>query len=605
MLRHTGLVELIRTPWRSYDTVRDFHLGQLSGAISSDGILVGAVYCEYRLNASFSNLTKTLVDAVLSAEDKRFFAHRGVDWIAVLRAAAKNVIAGRILQGGSTITQQLVRNVILRDSRRTFSRKALETFIALLVDHRFPKERILETYLNAAYFGHGIYGIRLASLYYLGKEVEDLTVGDSAYLAGMLKGPRHYCRCCNPIRASQRARYVLNRMTRNGYRLDKTDIKNPTRHFRRRKGLDSFCASTTPYFLDYVRQWLLQCSGGHFPHKSLIVRTSLSAGRQDVLEKVCRDVAQEGFAGKLACIVQDSATGFIRALAGGSDYRKQPFNVAINGRVQPGSTVKPFVLAAALENGFAVDKRYRSEPLEVVLPNQQVWNVRNYQKVYRGEISLAEALIYSDNSVFAQLILELGVRPVSRLLSKIGFETRQISPAAAIGAITEGVSPLQICSSYSTLSSGGVFINTSPVICLHKESGEMLFANTPLVRPAMRPGTAETIRSILRAVVTRGTGFLSLNSPEDEIKAKTGTTDEGSWYVSFDPSFRVLTWVESTEDDRAKDYPEKAVTARTLAQRIWNLLKSGSYGSPSLYGVFRGSDRLLVRDLLWVEEQFP
>jgi membrane peptidoglycan carboxypeptidase len=596
----------MESSWQAHNDDLNLNLPQISAAMSADGLVLGSVACENRMNVTFEDISGNLLAAVLSAEDKRFFSHKGIDWIAMLRALAKNIRSLRVVQGGSTITQQLVRNVIIRDASRTIARKVIEAYLARILERRLTKKQILECYLNAVYFGHGIYGVRLASLFYLSKEPEDLTIQDSAYLAGMLKGPSRFCQCCNPIRASNRTAFVQVRMAKNKFRFNQMVRPRMARRWRQRKTFLSTCPSTTPYFLDYVKQSMLHACGLHFPSKRLIVRTTLSTHCQEILEKVCRDIKQEGFGGKLACVVQDSSTGMVRALAGGTDYRHHPFNVATNGRVQPGSTIKPFVLAAAMESGIMPDKRYRSEPLEVNLPNNQTWNVRNYQTVYRGEISLAEALIHSDNSVFAQLILELGIETLSRLLTKVGFETKRISPAAAIGAITGGVSPLQICSSYSAFSTGGVFLNSSAIACVHNESGDLLLTNPETLRPALHPRTAQVIRAILREVVVRGTGSLALGHEGDRIQAKTGTTDEGSWYMSFDPAFRVLTWVESTEeqDEKIRDYPEKAVTARTLAQRIWALLKSASYGSPSLYGIFRGSARLSVRDLLWVEEQF-
>ena len=520
----------------------------------------------------------------------------------MMRAGLKNLLARKIIQGGSTITQQLVRNAILGDNSRTVTRKLIEACLALLLERRLTKEGILEAYLNVAPFGHGIYGIKLASLYYFSKDIKDLTAEDSAYLAGMLKGPRHFCFCCNPTRASRRAKYVLDRMSRNGYVHRKETQIIPRKRFRPRHGVQSLCPLTTPYFTDYVRQWLHRCCSESFPKDKLIVRTGLNVGCQEVLEKVCRDAKHEGFDGRLACIIQDAKTGLVRAISGGIDYGIQPFNVAVNGKVQPASTLKPFVLAAALQTGIAADKCYTSRPLEVLLPNKQVWNVRNYQKVYRGEISLAEALIFSDNSVFAQLILELGVEPVSRLFRKLGLESSHLSPAAAIGAISGGVSPMQICSSYSAFSNGGLFLTPSPVVCVHKESGETLLSQPTTFQPAIHPEIARTIQKILRDVVLRGTGFMSIDG--QNIHAKTGTTNEGSWYMSFDPSFRVLTWVESTEDERASEYPEKAVTARNLAQRIWALLRSASFGSAQMYGIFRGFNPRSVQDIIWLEEQF-
>jgi penicillin-binding protein 1A len=577
-------------------------LPQVSAAISEDGVVLGAICVENRLCIEAESIGADLRAAILSAEDKRFLSHTGVDWIAVARACWKNIKARRVAQGGSTITQQLVRNAILHNIRKTVSRKFLEICFALALEKKLTKQQILAGYLNAAYFGHGIYGVKLAALYYLSKEVDELTVNDCAYLAGLLRGPSRYCRCCNNERSARRTKYVLNRMVHNGYPVRNIQRKPPAHRFRRRRTVESMCPSTVPYFLDFVRQRLLQCTPEHFPCRSLIVRTSLNFRCQEVLEKVCRDVEQEGFTGRLACIVQDANSGLVRALAGGYNFSQQPFNVAVNGSVQPGSTFKPFVLAAAMKAGISPEKRYLSQPLELQLPDNQIWRVGNFQRFYRGEITLAEALVFSDNSVFAQLMVELGVDSFAGLLRRVGLDAGPVSPAAAIGAVTRGVSPLQVCSSYSLFSTEGLFMPSSPILSVQSESGDVLLRHVQAFQPVLNPSMVKTINQMLRQVVLRGTGALSIEN--NDIHAKTGTTHDGAWYASFDPASRVLTWVERTDDDRVINYPEKGTTARNLAERIWSLLRRGSYASTQLYGVFRGADHLNVRDLLWMEEQF-
>lgn len=575
---------------------------QLSAALAADGTVLGSVYTEKRLSIPYSSISREVIAAVLSAEDKRFFSHNGVDWIAILRAAWRNVRARRIVQGGSTITQQLVRNIVLRDNKRSISRKIRESYMALLIERQLGKRQILEAYLNAVYFGHGLYGIRMAALHYLAREPWEIDSEDAALLAGMLKGPGRYCRCCNPAIGRARTQWVLGRMASNGFPIRRRLLGTSTRRIVRRRTLDTVFPATVPYFLGYVKQWLLGSYKSHFPGRSLIVRTSLDAGLQGVLEKICRDIHIEGFGGRIACVIQDATNGFVRALAGGVDFQIHPFNVAVNGTLQPGSTIKPFVLAAALELGISLEKTYVSHPLEIRLPHSRVWHVRNYQGVYRGEITLEEALVHSDNSVFAQLILEIGVDHLAALLARLGLEAGPVTLAAGIGSLARGVSPLKIVSSYSVFSTEGFFHPPTPMISLETEWGEKIAKNDEGPVLVFSSSTAGSIRRILRDVVVRGTGALSQG--DNAIHAKTGTTDDGSWYVSFDSAFRVLTWVEFAQRDQPRDYEEKGVTAKSLAERIWNLLQSGSYCSTQIYGMFRGVDRLSVRDLLWLEEEF-
>ena len=421
-------------------------LPQISVALAADATVLGAVFTEKRMSIPYALLTPEVISAVLSAEDKRFFSHHGVDCIAILRAAWRNVRAKRIVQGGSTITQQLVRNIVLRDNKRSISRKIREVYWALLIERQLSKRQILERYLNAVYFGHGLYGIRMAALHYLAKEPWEIDCEDAALLAGMLKGPNRYCRCCNPAIGQARTQWVLGRMGNNGFPIRHRSLAASRRRIVRRRTMDTVFPATVPYFMDYVKQCLLGSYKSHFPVRSLIVKTSLDVSLQGILERICRDIQKEGFSGRVACVIQDASNGFVRALAGGVDFKIHPFNVAVNGTLQPGSTIKPFVLAAALERGISLKKTYVSHPLEIKLPHNHVWYVRNYQGVYRGEITLEEALVHSDNSVFAQLVLELGVDHLSALLTKLGLKAGPVTPAAGIGSLSRGVSPLKIAS---------------------------------------------------------------------------------------------------------------------------------------------------------------
>lgn len=544
-------------------------LPQLSVALSADRIVLGAVYVEHRINASYLAFGARLLRAVIAAEDKRFFVHCGIDPLAMMRAAWKNVRRGRIVQGGSTITQQLVRNVILRDTRRTFSRKLLEILSALRLEKCVSKPEILEAYLNSAYFGHGMFGVRLASLEIFNKEPIELTDQESAHLAGLLRAPARYCYCCNPASAALRTQRVLGRVARARYLPAVPSTSFPARRWRRRKELTTACPATLPYFLDYVRQWLLSNCRSHFPSRRLIVRTSLSPECQLALEESVAEFRRLGFTGRLLSVIQDAGTGLVRGLAGGSDHAQQPFNAAINGRLQPGSIVKPLILAAAVEAGIALDKTYVSRPLEISLGDGRIWNVHNFQDTYRGSITVAEALVHSDNTVFAQLVLDVGLDRLSIFLKRLGYRAG-VTPAIATGAVRIPMSPLEMCASYSLFSSGGFLYASSPVTSVSTEEGAEVHEYRPAVpKPVLDPWIAESIRPLLHDVATRGTG--TIPSGLADLHAKTGTTDTGFWYMSFDPSYRVLAWVEKEPSVPTETYVDKGITAKALADRIWKL----------------------------------
>lgn len=573
---------------------------QMSAAITADGILVGAIATEHRLSVSYDSLAPSLIAAVLSAEDKRFFRHRGIDWLALLRASFRNMRAGTIVQGGSTITQQLARNAVLKDTRRTLKRKALEAAIAKILEGIFSKDEILEAYLNACYFGHGVFGVRLAALSSFGKEPSDLDTEEAAYLAGLLRGPARYCSCCRPESARSRTRHVLALMAKNktpsSYRRS-----GPVRRFERRSTLVDKCPWTAQYFLDCVKQWLLTHCGTLFPAKPLIVTTTLDITAQLAVESACQEAWRRGYRGRLACVVQNSCSGAILGLAGGVRYSEQPFNCAINARLQPGSLIKPFILAAAIEAGISPERVYRSAPLVIEQPNGTPWNVRNFGDIYRGPISLSEALIYSDNSVYVQLTLDLGLRPISDVLRRVDVSTARLTPAIATGSLAPGLAPLRLCTSYCAFASRGFISPATPVMSVATETGEFLYRHQHTPFAALSPTAADLVSSVLREVPIRGTG--RFDPPLSDLHAKTGTTDTGAWYASYDQSFQVLTWVDTASSPPPASWG-KAVTAGLLAERIWRLLRESDIPSAKLFGAFRGVDRLNVRDLLWVNKQF-
>jgi len=581
------------------------NLPQLSAAVTAQGDILGELYIERRLCVSHGSVAPSLIAAVLRAEDKRFFQHHGIDWIAVSRATWRNLRSRALVQGGSTITQQLARSVILRDRRKTLRRKIAEAIVAATIDRAASKLDILESYLNASYFGHGVFGVRLAALTTFGKEPSSLNVHESAYLAGLLQAPQRHCLCCNPVSAISRTRKVLalmgrkNNLTPNA--TEPISAPKPSARFTRRRSFAEAYPSTAPYFLDWVKQWLLQNVGGHFPARRLIVTTTLTPSAQTAVELACDEVWQRGFRGRLACIVQASGSGAVLAVAGGPRHSEMPFNCVTHARLQPGSLIKPFILAAAIEAGIQPERLFNSAPLEITQANGVIWRVRNFAEVYRGSITLSEALVHSDNSVYVQLALELGMRPLSHILRRVGLNPPHLTPAIATGAIAPGLSPLTLADAYGVFTSGGLLYTGTPVLRVMTEHGDNLLDDTSGPRFALAPHVVEKINTILRDVPLRGTG--TFNSPLPGLCAKTGTTTAGAWYASYDHSLRVLTWVDSSSPTPPRSWT-KALTAVSLAERIWGLLRRSHLDSSHLHGVMRGVGRFSVKDLLWTETHF-
>jgi membrane peptidoglycan carboxypeptidase len=579
----------------SLDSIRQ--LPQTSVLLTANNLPLAPVYEQNRYCVTLPQISDCVVRALVATEDRRFFSHNGIDLRGLCRAAYVNIRAARVLQGGSTITQQLARIAVLRRADKTLRRKLVEAWIAILIDRHFTKRQIVESYLNAAYFGHNIYGIELAARTYCGKAAAELDEKDAAYLIGLLKAPARYCRCCNEARSIDRTT-VVSRLS--GF--DDTTSIRINAHIKKRSNVADSLPLTSPYVTRYLRRWLSTNLPEKYPQERLLVRTTIDEGCQLVAETVCGTVKEQGYRRRLACVIQDSASGEIRAFCGGLDGALQQFNAAVDGALQPGSLLKPFVLLAALKAGIGLERRYESQPLRIRLDNGQIWTVGNAGNHYTGWTTIAEATVTSDNSVYAQLMRDVGEDRVRRVLTDAGINASYVTPAIATGAITPGVSPVQMCSAYSVFSTNGYFFPPSIIESIADERGTVLFTRSPSKMLVCAPDVSRLVSDVLRRVTTQGTGMLT--GQHRGLASKTGTSLSGSWFASFNSVFRVLTW---TETDLASygvhSYSGKGVSAKELADRVWHLLEQRLVSFRELFAVFSGTDKMNVRELMWVEDQ--
>jgi penicillin-binding protein 1A len=576
------------------------NLAQTSALLTSDLRLFDPIWEENRICVALKNVAPSVITALVATEDRRFFAHNGFDPRGIFRAAYANVRARRFVQGGSTVTQQLARISVLRRTDRTLTRKLVELCMALLLERQFTKERIIEAYLNAAYFGHNVCGIELAALTFCNKHAVHLDESESAYLVGLLKAPARYCRCCNPVRAAERTQLV-SRLA--GFQMSITCKSVAAKTLKPRPRSADLFPLTAGYLKEYLRHWLRRNLPESYPLQRLKIHTTIDLHCQSAVEVACADIRSKGYRGRLACLVQDSVSGAIRAVSGGADFKRQQFNSATNGYLQPGSLLKPFVLLAAIQKGIPVDHKFDSRPLRIRLTGGETWDVRNAGNKYRGQITIAEGLIHSDNTVYAQLLLEVGLGRTLQLLRMAGLPIKHATPALSTGAIRPGLSALQVCSAYSVFSSYGTFIPSSIVTRVVDENGTRLWTDVSTIAHVCSHYDATTVVKILKRVCQEGTGVLPL--VQDELAAKTGTSVSGSWYMSFNSTYRVLTWIESDfQQTGITQFPEKAVSAKALANRIWQLLGRSTLGFSELYSALAGVDRMSVRDLYWIEDEF-
>jgi penicillin-binding protein 1B len=506
----------------------------------------------------------SLLQAVLAAEDHRFFDHPGVDLRGLLRAAWVNLRSGRVTQGGSTITQQLVKNRLL-DPKRTFRRKIDEAWLATLIEWRYSKERILEAYLNEVYLGQrgaiAIRGVSSASRAYFHKEVHQVSVAEAALLAGMIRAPNTYSPSVNPTRARERRDLVLARMRELG-RLSTADYEAARREPINVQPVVA-TTQTAPYFADHVRQELeTRFGSGALDGRDVRVFTTLDLTLQRFAERaVERGLARleaqrprlrradEPERLQAALVVLDPVTGHIQAMVGGRRYQTSQFNRVTLGHRQPGSAFKPFVYSAALAatgagRGFTLATFLDDSPLTITLDGV-AWSPRNYEDRYLGRVTVREALQQSLNAATVRLAQDVGLPAIIERARSLGIESRlDPVPAMALGAFE--VTPLELARAYLPFFNGGQ--RTAParaVRSLQYRGGGVEGDDEPQ-KSVMSPAEAYLMTSLLEGVINAGTGASARAlGVTGAVAGKTGTTNDArdAWFVGGTPALLAAVWV--------------------------------------------------------------
>jgi penicillin-binding protein 1B len=504
-----------------------------------------------------------LINAVLAAEDHRFFEHGGLDARGLLRAAWTNLRAGRVMQGGSTITQQLVKNRLV-GARRTFFRKASEAWLATLVEWRYAKPQILEAYLNEIYLGQrngrAIRGIGAAARAYFRKEIHQVTPAEAALLAGMIRGPNSYSPAVNPERARARRDVVLTRMRELGS-LSPADWQ--TAHAEPvRVPPASATGQPAPYFTDYVRAELEQRFGERGDAASVYSTLDLVLQRQaesavvrglDRLETRLPRLRRDDPGRRLqaALVALDPASGEIRALVGGRDYTQSQYNRAALARRQPGSAFKPFVYLAALRQhgndppALTAASMVDDVPLVITVGNE-TWSPRNYQDNYEGRVTVRRALEHSLNAATVRVAESVGLPAVVDTARALGFDGELAPvPAMTLGAFE--ATPLELARAYLPLANGGLRPNGAVAVrAVRDRDGDVTPNNAAEPVQVVTAAEAYLVTSLLEGVIQSGTGAGARGvAAADAIAGKTGTTNDGrdAWFVGYTPRLLVAVWV--------------------------------------------------------------
>ncbi|HEX8744832.1 MAG TPA: transglycosylase domain-containing protein [Thermoleophilaceae bacterium] len=593
-----GMMMAVSNELPSLEDTAQFRAARNSSLLAADGKqqIAQLTDNQNRILLRQTEISPNIKNAVIAIEDRRFYEHDGVDYVGIGRALWQDVKRQGAVQGGSTITQQFVKNALDAQGERSVFQKLKESALAYHLERRWTKPKILTQYLNTVYFGNGAYGIEAAARTYFGgrktygrgeRVALSLAPEQAALLAGIIASPSRYDPVTNPIESQKRRDHVLHNMLEEG-------MIGRAEHDRAvRTAIPGASAitppqpdSTHPYFSTWVTQQLVDRYGpGTTFGSGLRIRTTLDPALQKA--------AEQAIAGRLAgvgptasIVVIDNKTGGVRAMVGGDNFERRPFNLATNGRRQPGSAIKPFILATALERGISPNSVWSSRrkifPYREPNGKKDVFVVSNYANSYSGSTTLARATAQSDNSVYAEIGMNIGRKKVAKMAEEMGIRTPlSTNPAMLLGGLKEGVTPLEMAFAYSTIANRGRRVSGTlasykggPVALEKVENaqGKTKDRNKVRSKRVYSEKVGEQMRALLHGVVVGGTGTKA--QVGEWAGGKTGTTENygDAWFVGFTDRYTAAVWVGYP--DRVKymttHYHGQPVAGGTFPTEIWH-----------------------------------
>jgi len=558
-------------------------IAQTSKVYDIDGNLITEFHAEEnREIIRFSDMSQNIKDAIVSIEDKRFYEHQGVDYIRIIGAAIADIRSGDLAQGASTITMQVVKNIYF-SPEKTWRRKINEALIAIQLERNYTKDKILEMYLNTIYFGSGTYGIEKASQVYFGKDASRLTIPEAALLAGMVQAPEVYSPFNNIESAKYRRDQVLKVMYEQGFIASGEYLESlalPV-SINEDGGVVSDISSgkrVAPYFIDYVKTQLYDQKFSDYDvfKGGLRIYTTLDMELQTKAEQAVETVFPYEIKPSYSLICSDPSNGYIMALIGGKDYGESKFNIATQGRRQPGSVFKTLVLMeAARQNLSARNKFPPNGPITIDMAQGPDWVVDNYggQK-FEEDLSIADATAYSVNVVYAQLIMKIGAENVEALCSQMDILDIGNNPAIALGGLEIGVTPLDINKAFSTIASGGIYRKPVTILKITDPQGNILYQYDPEdgenSSRILEEPVSHYVTRILRKVIEIGTGRgADIGRP---AAGKTGTTSDykDAWFAGYTPDLVAVVWMGNPESSEPMEpINDRVVVGGTYPADIW------------------------------------
>ena len=529
---------------------------------------------------NIGDVSPIMRQAIVSVEDRRFYEHNGIDPRGIGRALLQDIRSQAVVEGGSTITQQFVKNAYVRNER-TIARKVREAALAWQLEQRWSKDRILLAYLNTIYFGNGAYGIQQAARTYFNKGARRLTLPESALLAGLPADPSLYDPTQHPRAAKQRRRVVLRMMFDQGKITARqlrtaSDAPLPKAEDVRLPGTQG----PAQYFVNYVKDQLIaQYGAGRVFGGGLKVTSTIDLELQATAREAIDSVLKVSDGPSAALVAIDPRTGAVKAMVGGSNFRESQFNLATQAERQPGSSFKPIVLASALRQGISPATTFESKPVDIDA-GDRIWRVTNYENEYLGRVDLARAMVSSDNAVYAQLTKLVGPKTIVKTAHALGIRS-ELQPYFSIGLGAVAVNPLDMTRAYATFANRGVRVDGSlskirdrPRVIERVEFARTgrVSENRPVGKATMTTDEADLLTSILGRVVTSGTGRRAV-LVDRPVSGKTGTTDNygDAWFVGYTPQLAVAVWVGYPDELKPMltEFGGKPVTGGTLPALIW------------------------------------
>jgi penicillin-binding protein 1A len=515
------------------------------------------------------DLPPYLPKAFIAIEDRRFYSHVGIDPLGLARAFFRDIAGGGAVEGGSTLTQQLAKNLFLTQER-TLSRKVQEAILALWLERRYSKDQILELYLNRVYFGAGAYGVEAASQKYFGKSARFDSLSEAALLAGLMKSPSKLAPTRNPSGAAERAAQVFTAMAEQGHITEaqaKMALANPAQIWRDKT------AGSINYAADYVMDALDDTVGAI--DEDIVVTTTINASMQAEAERALADELNAKGAkfgvGQGALVAVDP-TGGVKALVGGRSYAESQFNRAVAAKRQPGSSFKPFVYLAALEKGLTPDTVREDAPITV-----KGWSPENYSREYFGPVTLTKALSLSLNTVAVRLGLEVGPKTVCETAHRLGIAS-ELEPNATIALGTSAVTPLEMASAYTAFANGGIGVQPHVITRVRSANGKLLYTrrNANFGR-VIDPQYVAMMNAMMQETLLTGTARKA-ELPGWQAAGKTGTSQDfrDAWFVGYTSYLVTAVWLGNDDDS-----PTKKASGGNLPVEIWSrFMKAAHQGAP-------------------------